>query len=150
MALPESWLKMKIISQIVGATNVDTTTLRTYPQLLDSKEVWWHTSPSKAGMACKTCIHYHLQVELKTDEEVPPKPQHDYDERELIELVKMPTYFGYCSKLLPRWGVILGGIRSDHMCGYFEEKPVTEQFEDDIIAVDDGRVPIAPTIIAEF
>lgn len=147
MGLTELWQKLKTLSLVASQEDAYTPTSTGLPQVLVAKEIGWHTSQAEPGKACNTCIYYHLQVELLPDKPAPPPPQHDYDEEELINLVKLPIYIGYCTKLQAKWGCVLSGIRSDHGCIYWEEKPAIEQFDDNVIEEDDGRTPIAPTII---
>lgn len=144
-----SWLKRKILSLLVPATNADTPNSSKVLQVVQAKEVGWHTSRNESGMACKTCIYYHLGVELVVDEQVPPETRYDYDDRELIEMVRLPVYWGYCTKVQDSWGYLISGIRSDHMCGHYEEKLSYLQFEDDVIEEDDGRTPVVPKVILE-
>jgi hypothetical protein len=147
MGLTELWQKLKTLSLVASQEDAYTPTSTGLPQVYDAKALGWHTSQAEPGKACNTCSYYHLQVELLPDTPTPPKPQHDYDEEELINLVKLPNYVGYCTKLQAKWGCILSGIRSDHGCIYWEEKPAMEQFDDNVIEEDDGRTPVAPTII---
>lgn len=147
MTLRELWQKLLILSTVAHPDDVYPSLSTGLPQVVDAKEVGWHTSQAEPGKACNTCMHYHLQVELLPDKPAPPKPQHDYDEEELINLVKLPIYMGYCTKLQAKWGCILSGIRSDYGCIYWQEKPAIDQFDDNVIEEDDGRTPVVPTII---
>lgn len=147
MTLRELWTKLLTISGVAAQKDVSTPTYFTTPQTLDAKAVGWCTSRAEPGKACNTCTHYHLQVELSVDKPTPPPPQHDYDEEELINMVKLPVYFGFCSKLAGKYNILLYGIRSDYGCPHWLEKPAHEQFDDNVIEEDDGRTPIVPTII---
>lgn len=150
MAPSASDKKTVVSSTVVHADDAHTPNSGTPPQVLDAKAVKYKMSRNESGMSCSTCLHYHLQVELDEDSEVPPKPQHDYDAEELINMVKLPVYWGFCSRWMPEWGLLLSGIRGDWMCPYFEEKPQRLQFEDDVINEDDGRTPVAPTTIVSI
>jgi hypothetical protein len=150
MTIHELLEKIKTVSTIGTATSGDSHTHCSPPYVLEAKEVSHITSYPEPGKACNTCQHYHLHTPLDPDTQVPPKPQHDYDEEELINMVKLPVYYGCCSRFLAKTCTIIYGVRSDEGCPLWEEKPIRLQFDDNVILEDDGRTPIAPTRVAEF
>lgn len=146
MHLRELWQKIKTLSTVGSETKGYTHTVPKLPYIIESKEFSHVMSNPEAGRACNTCQHYHLQVELMEGQTVPPAPQHDYDEEELINLVKVPIYFGLCSVFLKN-NMLIHGVRSDQGCPLWTEKPVIFQFDDNVIESDDGTTPVVPKVM---